>query len=66
MRARPQRATPKERRAFTEQALVEGAAGRLRSVIGERFPLERAAEAHAAIAARAMVEKTLLEVGAGS
>jgi NADPH:quinone reductase len=51
MRARPQRATPKERRAFTEQALVEGAAGRLRSVIGERFPLERAAEAHAAIAA---------------
>jgi NADPH2:quinone reductase len=32
-------------------------------VIGQRFPLERAAEAHAAIEARATVGKTLLMVG---
>ncbi|MFB9838212.1 zinc-binding dehydrogenase, partial [Actinoallomurus acaciae] len=38
------------------------AAGRLRPVIGQRFPLERAADAHAAIEARATVGKTLLEV----
>jgi NADPH:quinone reductase len=31
-------------------------------LIGQRFPLERAAEAHAAIAARSTVGKTLLEV----
>ena len=30
-------------------------------VIGQRFPLERAADAHAAIEARATVGKTLLE-----
>ncbi|ONI89182.1 hypothetical protein ALI22I_16905 [Saccharothrix sp. ALI-22-I] len=30
--------------------------------IGQRFPLERAADAHAAIEARATVGKTLLEV----
>jgi NADPH:quinone reductase len=31
-------------------------------VIGQRFPLGRAAEAHAAIESRATVGKTLLEV----
>ncbi|MGI8335620.1 zinc-binding dehydrogenase [Actinomadura scrupuli] len=56
-------ATPEEMRAFTRSALAEGAAGRLRPVIGQRFPLERAAEAHAAIESRATVGKTLLEVG---
>jgi hypothetical protein len=34
------------------------------AVIGQRFPLVRAADAHAAIEARATVGKTLLEVAA--
>jgi NADPH2:quinone reductase len=55
-------ATPDEMRSFTESALAEAAAGRLRAVIGQRFPLERAADAHAAIESRATVGKTLLEV----
>lgn len=55
-------ATPVEMRAFTESALAEAAAGRLRPVIGQRFPLDRAADAHAAIQSRATVGKTLLEV----
>lgn len=41
-------------------ALAEAAAGRLRPVIGQTFPLERAADAHAAIEARATLGKTLL------
>jgi NADPH2:quinone reductase len=49
-------------REFTRSALAEGAAGRLRPVIGHRFPLERAADAHAAIGSRSTVGKTLLEV----
>jgi NADPH2:quinone reductase len=55
-------ATPEELRAFSESALAEAAAGRLRPVIGQRFPLDRAADAHAAIQSRATVGKTLLEV----
>jgi NADPH2:quinone reductase len=58
----PSRPTPEEARAFTEVALAEAAAGRLHPVIGQRFPLERAADAHAAIESRATVGKTLLEV----
>lgn len=53
---------PDELRALTEAALGEGAAGRLRPLIGQRFPLERAAAAHAAIEARETVGKTLLDV----
>jgi NADPH2:quinone reductase len=55
-------ATPVEMRSFTRRALTGAAAGRLRPVIGQRFPLERAADAHAAIEARATIGKTLLEV----
>jgi NADPH2:quinone reductase len=55
-------ATPEQMRGFTERVLAEAAAGRLQAVIGQRFPLERAADAHAAIEARATVGKTLLEV----
>lgn len=55
-------ATPGEMRAFTEKALEEAAAGRLRPVIGQRFSLERAADAHAAIQSRATIGKTLLDV----
>lgn len=54
--------TPEELRALTEEALAEAAAGRLRPVIGQRFPLERAADAHSAIESRATVGKTLLVV----
>jgi NADPH2:quinone reductase len=58
----PSRPAPEEARASTEHALTEAAAGRLRPVIGQRFPLGRAADAHAAIESRATVGKTLLEV----
>ncbi|MEV6864590.1 zinc-binding dehydrogenase [Streptosporangium subroseum] len=54
--------TPEAMRSLTERALAEAAAGRLRPVIGQRFPLDRAAEAHAAMQARTTVGKTLLEV----
>jgi NADPH:quinone reductase len=54
------RLAPGETRAFTGDALAEAAAGRLRPVIGQRFPLDRAADAHAAIESRATVGKTLL------
>ena len=56
------RPTPEEMRAQTETALAEAAAGCLRPVIGQRFPLERAADAHAAIESRQTMGKTLLEV----
>ncbi|MDP8927303.1 MAG: zinc-binding dehydrogenase [Actinomycetota bacterium] len=45
---------------LTEQVLSEAAAGRIRPVIGQTFPLERAADAHAAIEARGVIGKTLL------
>jgi NADPH2:quinone reductase len=54
--------TPEAIRASTKSALDEAHAGRLRPVIGQRFPLERADAAHAAIESRATVGKTLLEV----
>jgi NADPH:quinone reductase len=54
-------ATPEELRAYTESALTAAAEGRLRPVIGQRFPLGEAAAAHAAIQSRATVGKTLLE-----
>ncbi len=54
------RLAPEETRALTEGALAEAAAGRLRPVIGQRYPLDRAADAHAAIESRATVGKTLL------
>jgi NADPH:quinone reductase len=56
--------TPEDSRALQRQALAEAVAGRLRPVIGRRFPLERAADAHAAIEARATIGKTLLVVRA--
>ncbi|MDJ0466331.1 zinc-binding dehydrogenase [Streptomyces sp. H27-C3] len=44
-------------------ALAEAAAGRLRPVIAETFPLARAADAHRAIEARSVLGKALLTVG---
>ena len=54
--------TPDESTALTRAALGLAAAGRLRAVIGQRFPLEAAAAAHRAIESRATIGKTLLEV----
>ena len=62
---RPQ-ASPDDLRRFTEHAIDLAVNGDLRPVIGQRFPLERAAEAHAAIEARSTIGKTLLEVGRDS
>ncbi|GAA1224201.1 zinc-binding dehydrogenase [Kitasatospora nipponensis] len=53
--------TPEHLRACTDHALAQALAGRLRPVIGARFPLERAADAHALMEARGTVGKTLLE-----
>jgi NADPH2:quinone reductase len=47
-------------RELSRLALAEAAAGRLRPTIGQTFPLEQAAAAHAAIERRATVGKTLL------
>ena len=52
--------SPAQLRGFTESALAEAAAGRLVPVIGQRFPLEKASDAHAAIESRTTVGKTLL------
>ena len=47
-------------RRLTQEALAAAAAGRIAPVIGQTFPLERAADAHAAIEARTVFGKTLL------
>jgi NADPH2:quinone reductase len=51
---------PGELFALVEEALDLGARGTIRPTIGQTFPLERAADAHAAMEARATVGKTLL------
>lgn len=51
---------PQEARIDTESALAQAAAGRLTAVIGPTYPLERAADAHAAIEARQTTGKVLL------
>ena len=55
-------ASPEELAALTRTALAEGAAGRLRPVVGQEFELAEAAAAHAAIEARETIGKTLLTV----
>lgn len=47
---------------LVERALSEAATGGIRAVIGQTWPLERAADAHAAIEARAVAGKTLLVI----
>jgi NADPH:quinone reductase len=49
-------------RAFAREAIELAATGRLRATVGQTFPLERAADAHAAIESRATLGKTLLAV----
>lgn len=55
--------SPGRMQALTARALAEAAAGEIRPVIGQVFPLERAADAHAAIEARSVTGKTLLLAG---
>jgi NADPH2:quinone reductase len=55
--------TAAERLRYTERALTEAAAGHIRPVIGQVFPLEQAAAAHAAIEGRDVFGKTLLTTG---
>jgi NADPH2:quinone reductase len=50
---------PHQRR-WAEKVMSEAVAGRIRPVIGQTFPLERAADAHAAIEDRNALGKTLL------
>lgn len=52
--------TEREMNADREAALQEATAGRLVAVIGQTYPLERAADAHAAIEARKSIGKVLL------
>jgi NADPH:quinone reductase len=52
---------PAERRRLTEEAMA-AAAGGLRPVIGQTFPLARADRAHAAIEDRSVFGSTLLLV----
>lgn len=54
--------TPTQVGRLAGQVLAEAAAGRIRPVIGQTFPLERAADAHAAVEARRIVGRTLLLV----
>ncbi|HEX3955852.1 MAG TPA: zinc-binding dehydrogenase [Trebonia sp.] len=51
---------PGRHEKLIRDALAGAAAGRLRPVIGQVFPLAQAADAHAALAARSVIGKTLL------
>jgi NADPH:quinone reductase len=53
---------PGEHERLAGQALAALAAGRIRPVIGQVFPLPRAADAHLALETRSAVGKTLLTV----
>jgi NADPH2:quinone reductase len=53
---------PGQFRRYAQRALAETAAGRIRPLVGQVFPLERAADAHTAIETRTAVGKTLLNV----
>jgi NADPH:quinone reductase len=54
--------SPQDMTRLTKAALDLAAAGNLRPVIGQTFPLARAADAHRAIEARSTLGKTLLLV----
>jgi NADPH:quinone reductase len=52
--------TPGQLHALAARALAAAADGLIQPVIGQTFPLDRAADAHAAIESRAVTGKTLL------
>jgi len=54
---------PGRLQALASRALAAAAAGQIRPVIGQTFPLDQAADAHRAIEARAALGKTLLLTG---
>jgi NADPH2:quinone reductase len=56
---------PGRHEELVRDVLAEAAAGRLRPVIGQVFPLERAADAHLALATRSAIGKTLLLSASG-
>jgi NADPH2:quinone reductase len=51
---------PADLRRLAARALAAAAAGRIGPIIGQTFPLERAADAHTALEARTAIAKTLL------
>jgi NADPH2:quinone reductase len=53
---------PEDAARLTERALLEAATARIRPIIGQRYPLACAADAHRAIEARDVIGKTLLEI----
>lgn len=52
--------TPEDQRRYVQDALARLVTGEIEPVIGQRVPLERAADAHAAIEDRRVAGKTLL------
>ncbi|MEU8300741.1 zinc-binding dehydrogenase [Micromonospora sp. NPDC048909] len=54
--------SPERRRRYLRAALDAAAAGRIRPLIGQTYPLHRAAAAHEAIEDRSAIGKTLLTV----
>lgn len=54
---------PGRHEELVRDVLASAAAGRLRPVIGQELPLELAADAHAALAVRSTIGKTLLLAG---
>jgi len=57
--------SPAQSRQLSVEALDLAASGQLVATIGQEHPLERAADAHSAIEARATIGKTLLQVSGG-
>ncbi len=53
---------PADAKRLTERAMSKAVAKQIRPVIGQTFPLERAADAHRAIEARDVIGKTLLAI----
>lgn len=53
---------PADAKALTERAMAKAVAKQIRPIIGQTFPLERAADAHRAIEARDVIGKTLLVI----
>ncbi len=58
--------TPPQSRELSAEALRRASEGQLAATIGQEYPLEQAAAAHAAIEARSTIGKTLLTFAAGA